>query len=90
MFCPNCGSENPDQANFCTRCGHQLKETVDPQVPQQYQPPQPPQPYQQVPPPYGRPDLKETFTHSAVSGAGTYAGCCCMNALGNLLCDACG
>jgi hypothetical protein len=37
----------------------------------------------------GQPDLKTTFIHSAASGAGSYAGCCCMNALSNLLCDAC-
>ncbi|MCA9483330.1 MAG: zinc-ribbon domain-containing protein [Nitrospina sp.] len=90
MFCPNCGSENPDQANFCTKCGNQINPNAEGQVPQQYQQQPPPQYYQQPPPQYGRPDMKETFTHSAVSGAGTYAGCCCMNALSNLLCDACG
>ncbi|QPJ62636.1 MAG: zinc-ribbon domain-containing protein [Candidatus Nitronauta litoralis] len=89
MFCPSCGSENSDQANFCTKCGNQINPDADPQVPQQYQQPQPPQHYQQ-PPQYGRPSMKENFTNSAVSGAGTYAGCCCMNALSNLLCDACG
>lgn len=24
MFCPNCGTENPDYANFCEKCGHTL------------------------------------------------------------------
>ncbi|MFQ5482809.1 MAG: zinc-ribbon domain-containing protein [Nitrospinaceae bacterium] len=86
MFCPNCGSENTEQANFCTQCGNKIKDDPNLQTPQQYQPPAPPQQFQR---PQGRPDLKETFTNSAVSGAGTYAGCCCMNALGNLLCDAC-
>jgi hypothetical protein len=89
MFCANCGAENPDSSNFCTKCGKQINPNA-PQVPQQYQQPGQPQMYQQPPPQqYGRPDLKDTFVHSAASGAGTYAGCCCMNALSNLLCDAC-
>lgn len=25
MFCPNCGAENPDYANFCEKCGHNLR-----------------------------------------------------------------
>ncbi len=89
MFCSSCGSENAEQANFCTKCGNQLNPDAEGgQVPQQFQQQPPPQYYQQQQ--YGRPDMKETFKHSAVSGAGTYAGCCCMNALSNLLCDACG
>ncbi|WP_081675176.1 MULTISPECIES: DUF4234 domain-containing protein [unclassified Butyrivibrio] len=24
MFCPNCGTENPDSTNFCTNCGAKL------------------------------------------------------------------
>ncbi len=89
MFCGSCGRENPDESNFCTQCGKALKEGVS-EVPQQYQEPGAPQPYQQMPPQqYQRPDMKENFKQSAVSGAGTYAGCCCMNALTNLMCDAC-
>lgn len=26
MFCPNCGTQNPDSANFCTKCGGALDE----------------------------------------------------------------
>lgn len=88
MFCPNCGSENQDTANFCVKCGNPVKRDPNGQLPQQYQQ-QPPAYYQQQPPAYQKPDLKDTFVHSAASGAGTYAGCCCMNALSNLLCDAC-
>ena len=86
MFCGNCGKENTDESNFCTQCGQSLRPNAEIQ---QYQ--EPGLPSKQQPPPslYGRPDMKETFKHSAVSGAGTYAGCCCMNALTNLLCDAC-
>ncbi|MCF8720205.1 zinc-ribbon domain-containing protein [Nitrospina gracilis] len=91
MFCPNCGAENSDQANFCTRCGTQIVDNPEMRTPQQYQQPGPPQQGNPQMPRgyYERPDLKETFVHSATSGAGTYAGCCCMNALSNLLCDAC-
>ena len=28
MFCPNCGSKNPDSAAFCERCGSALTETA--------------------------------------------------------------
>ncbi|MFQ5673245.1 MAG: zinc-ribbon domain-containing protein [Nitrospinales bacterium] len=88
MFCGNCGTENPDEANFCTQCGTPTKNDPDSQTPQQYRQPGQPSPYQQSPQ-FQRPDMKETFKHSAVSGAGTYAGCCCMNALSNMLCDMC-
>ncbi len=83
MFCSNCGGENPETANFCVKCGNQINQ--DPNI-QPYQG-QPPQQFQQQQ--HYKPDMKETFKHSAVSGAGTYAGCCCMNALSNLMCDAC-
>ena len=82
MFCPKCGIENVENANFCTQCGQGLSPGSEVQ---QYQQPVPPQMYQQE----SRPDMKETFKQSAVSGAGTYAGCCIMNALSNMLCDAC-
>lgn len=88
MFCGNCGTENPDESNFCTQCGTPTKNDPDAQTPQQYRQPGQPSPYQQ-PSQLQRPDMKETFKHSAVSGAGTYAGCCCMNALSNMLCDMC-
>ncbi len=26
MYCPSCGTELPDDANFCLKCGHGLKE----------------------------------------------------------------
>ena len=84
MFCPKCGSENTDNANFCTQCGQGLSPNAEVQ---QYQQPGQPQMYQSQQ--EYRPDMKETFKQSAVSGAGTYAGCCIMNALSNLLCDAC-
>ena len=86
MFCGNCGKENADESNFCTQCGQSLGsgEGI-----QQYRQPGSVSQYQQPPPLGQQPDMKETFKHSAVSGAGTYAGCCCMNALTNLLCDAC-
>ena len=85
LFCQKCGAENQDSSNFCFKCGNQVKADIG-QIPQQYQQPQPPAYYQQQP--QGS-SLKDTFAHSAVSGAGTYAGCCCMNMLSNLLCDAC-
>ena len=87
MFCGNCGKENADESNFCTQCGQSLRPGEEIQ---QYPQPGPPSQYQQQQPPlYGQPDMKETFKHSAVSGAGTFAGCCCMNALTSMLCDAC-
>lgn len=89
MFCGNCGTENADSSNFCVKCGNQLQDNPDIQTPQKYQEPGQPAQYQQMPPQYQRPDMKESFKQSAVSGAGTYAGCCCMNAITNMLCDAC-
>lgn len=89
MFCGKCGAENQDGANFCTQCGVSLTDNPDAQMPQQYQQPGQPSMYNQPPSQLQRPDMKETFKHSAVSGAGTYAGCCCMNAISNMLCDAC-
>lgn len=60
MFCPNCGTQNPDNVKFCTGCGTPLQAadqgTVvlnQPQVPPtpQYQPQVPPaQPISSVPP----------------------------------------
>ena len=93
MFCGNCGADNGDESNFCTQCGNGLKQDPNVQSPQQHSGTEIPQQYRQQPPPQQhfnqRPDMKETFKHSAVSGAGTYAGCCCMNALTNMLCDSC-
>ena len=88
MFCGNCGKENADESNFCTQCGQSLRPGEEIQ---QYRQPEHPSQYQQQSPSFYRnqPDMKETLKQSAVSGAGTYAGCCCMNAITNLLCDAC-
>lgn len=47
MFCPNCGTNLPDNSTFCSNCGAQIN---NPAPQQQYQPPQ--QPYQ---PPYQPP-----------------------------------
>jgi ribosomal protein L40E len=27
--CPNCGTENPDDATQCSNCGHELKPKAD-------------------------------------------------------------
>jgi uncharacterized membrane protein YvbJ len=91
MFCSNCGAENGEVANFCTKCGTELKNGPSIQPPQQQEGSEISQQFRQSPPQYyeQRPDMKETFKQSAVSGAGTYAGCCCMNALTNMLCDSC-
>ena len=92
MFCSNCGTENGEAANFCTKCGTGLKDDLNIQTPQQPGGSEIPQQYRQSPTNQyydQRPDMKETFKQSAVSGAGTYAGCCCMNALTNMLCDSC-
>ncbi len=92
MFCGNCGAENGEESNFCTKCGTGLKNDPNIQIPEQLGRSEIPQQFRQSPPPeyYSqRPDMKESFKQSAVSGAGTYAGCCCMNALTNMLCDSC-
>jgi len=30
MFCPKCGTENPDKAKFCSKCGAELGATAKP------------------------------------------------------------
>jgi uncharacterized membrane protein YvbJ len=30
MFCPKCGTENPDGAKFCSRCGGALGGAAEP------------------------------------------------------------
>lgn len=30
MFCPKCGTENPDQAKFCSKCGNALGTSAKP------------------------------------------------------------
>lgn len=34
MFCPNCGTQNDDNAAFCAKCGGNLKEQAAPAAPQ--------------------------------------------------------
>ena len=46
MYCTVCGSEIPDDAQFCTFCGEQITKSV----PQQVQPTQPTTPMVPVPP----------------------------------------
>ncbi|GAB4311000.1 MAG: hypothetical protein Kow0019_09250 [Methanobacteriaceae archaeon] len=29
MFCPNCGKENPDNAEFCSECGNQIGDVLE-------------------------------------------------------------
>ncbi|HEX9745281.1 MAG TPA: zinc-ribbon domain-containing protein, partial [bacterium] len=29
MFCPNCGTENPDGSKFCTSCGKNMLEKAE-------------------------------------------------------------
>ena len=52
MYCPNCGSQNTDQATFCVNCGNALKNTpgepATPTPPPSYTPNPPSNPgYQQ-------------------------------------------
>ena len=37
MFCSTCGTELPDEANFCWKCGQPVKESVSRAVPAQYE-----------------------------------------------------
>lgn len=46
MFCTQCGSEIPDNAQFCTFCGAQFEKLI----PRQIQPTQPIAPIEPVPP----------------------------------------
>lgn len=57
MFCPNCGSNNPDYVAVCGSCGTALRETQQNPYHQQYhQPYQQPQPiYPQYQQPYQQP-----------------------------------
>ena len=34
MHCPNCGTENPEDARFCRSCGHALGEHAPPVPPE--------------------------------------------------------
>ncbi len=51
MFCTQCGSEIPDDAQFCTFCG----ELIEKAAPQQVQPTQPIAPMEPAPPPQTTP-----------------------------------
>ena len=45
MFCPQCGKENVDEAQFCVQCGNALKQAdIQPQQPVYQQPAVPVQP----------------------------------------------
>lgn len=37
MFCSKCGTELPDEANFCCKCGHPVKESASRAAPVQYE-----------------------------------------------------
>lgn len=55
--CPRCGYNNPDDVNFCIKCGYPLNQPLYTQPQQYYQPPPPPPayrpPYSSYPVPYG-------------------------------------
>ncbi len=58
MFCPNCGSNNPDGVAFCANCGSQL----DNQQPQQAVPqPEFQQPQQQPQQQYQQPEFQQPY-----------------------------
>jgi len=42
MFCPKCGTENPDNAQFCASCGYQLQSAAEPPAAPPEQPAPPP------------------------------------------------
>ena len=49
-FCPNCGAQIPDNANFCPSCGTRFGAAPQSPYQQPYQQPQYQQPYQQPAP----------------------------------------
>ena len=49
-FCPNCGAQIPDNANFCPSCGTHFGAAPQSPYQQPYQQPQYQQPYQQPAP----------------------------------------
>ena len=61
MRCPYCGGLNADQANFCARCGRDLKVFPPPNQQRQGFPP----------PPQGRPTTIPSFSATTTSTAGT-------------------
>ena len=48
-YCPNCGAQLPDNANFCSNCGTRFGAPQQPYGQQPYQQPYGQQPYQQQP-----------------------------------------
>ncbi len=47
MFCPRCGAENPDEAQFCAQCGNPLTQgdrEITPGMEEQSSAPTPPPP----------------------------------------------
>jgi len=48
VFCPKCGKENPDDAEFCNHCGYKLSEI--------------PKPSQSQPIPSSKPSSEEQYT----------------------------
>lgn len=57
MFCKKCGAENPDDVQFCAKCGTPTawQPTLEKGPPQSPPPPGPPQGYQAPPPGYQPP-----------------------------------
>ncbi|MBR6548573.1 MAG: zinc-ribbon domain-containing protein [Clostridia bacterium] len=65
MFCPNCGTQNPDNANVCMNCGNALRQQAP--VQPAYQQPAYQQPmYQQ--PMYQQPAYQQPMYEAPVSG----------------------
>ncbi|PSO05716.1 hypothetical protein B9Q04_18740 [Candidatus Marsarchaeota G2 archaeon BE_D] len=66
--CPSCGYDNPDTANFCTRCGASLG-NAGVQWPTNYTLNQPVQAYPTVPPPATQPPQpSQKYTQADVEG----------------------
>ncbi|MHB9109291.1 MAG: CD225/dispanin family protein [Armatimonadota bacterium] len=87
MFCKKCGAENPDNVQYCAKCGTptswQPVPQNQPQGPQTPPPPGPPQGYpnqqpgyQAPPPPYGAgggPQIQNYMVWSVITTV-----CCCL------------
>jgi len=75
MFCPNCGAQNPDNANVCVNCGNALQQQAPVQPAYQqpaYQQPAYQQPMYQQPmyqqPMYQQPMYQQPAYQAPVSG----------------------